>query len=111
MPCAHGLHDSAAGASEWMAETLLAFTAAANTTGGFGGFAWDHDIFAWDGPHGTPNALAYSQWRAWMAILKELRSRHPAMMRSLDSRRPKRKWPRRSRKCTTQFVLGGIENS
>ena len=55
---------------KWMVTTMLNFL---EVTAG-GGFAWDHNIFAGGA------AFQYAQWRAWMAILKELRTHYPEMV-------------------------------
>ena len=40
------LNLAAEGVGEWLAHTLVAFAHAANVDSGFGGFAWDYDIYA-----------------------------------------------------------------
>jgi hypothetical protein len=66
--------------TEWLSNTLITFM---DKTGA-GGFAWDHDIFAGD------ETKKYSQWRAWMRILKELRMRFPDMV--MDHRQTNHAW-------------------
>ena len=81
----HGALDlSAPGVAEWLGDTLLAFVAAT----GAGGFAWDHDIFAPEG--GGMRPAAYSQWRAWMAILRRLRRAYPDLV--MDHRQTAHAW-------------------
>ena len=75
---------AAPGAKEWVASTLITFGKAADVGGGFGGFAWDHDIFA-----GGPDLL-YSQWRAWMWVLKQLRAALPNII--MDHRQTNHMW-------------------
>jgi hypothetical protein len=64
----------------WMTQTMLNFL---EVTGG-GGFAWDHNIFA-----GGPTKI-YGQWRAWMTILKTLRTHYPEMV--MDHRQTAHEW-------------------
>lgn len=65
---------------KWMTQTLLDFL---DVTGG-GGFAWDHNIFAGGAE------FQYAQWRAWMAILAELRTHYPEMV--MDHRQTAHEW-------------------
>lgn len=65
---------------KWMTQTLLDFL---DVTGG-GGFAWDHNIFAGGAQ------FQYAQWRAWMAILAELRTHYPEMV--MDHRQTAHEW-------------------
>lgn len=51
----------------WLLETLIAFLQST----GAGGFAWDYDIFT------GSSTQAYSQWYAWMWVLRKLRAQFP----------------------------------
>ncbi len=71
---------SAPGVADWMSLTLTAFM----RRSGAGGFAWDHNIYAGDA------SKRYSQWRAWMRILKKLREDFPDIV--MDHRQTAHMW-------------------
>eukprot|EP00300_Choanocystis_sp_HF-7_P008616 c16008_g1_i1.p1 GENE.c16008_g1_i1~~c16008_g1_i1.p1 ORF type:complete len:999 (-),score=182.04 c16008_g1_i1:1048-4011(-) len=65
-------------------EKMLHFFVTFVNMTGVGGFAWDYNIFA------GPSSLQYPQWRAWMYILKGIRTAYPDVV--MDHRQTNHMW-------------------